>query len=398
MSAADIISLVRDRLLSGGSLGIIVAAVGAAALVVLAVLLVTLTRSSARDLEDLLEERAQEKPAAPVWTMWLAIVVLLGAALVGGNTYLSRSEACLNCHEKQRYAGALDESVHKGVACIKCHAVRGPMGFARQNLDYARWIVVYGTQKRVPQPAAAPIDQRACTACHPDVPRKTLTANGIRVRHSDILEAGFACIDCHSGSAHTVKRARTPRMDTCVVCHDGKQASAECSTCHVRDVAYTPAVQRGFSKLKIAGAPDSCYQCHDEKPCLRCHGVRMPHPAGWSPNQDSPRAAGHARDGFANRRVCWRCHFGSGSALAPADDACAPCHATLTGGFHGGEAWVREHGLEATGQRSGPYAACFSCHDQGLCDMCHPSSYRARYDPNPAAPASPGYSAPWHPE
>lgn len=398
MNVAGIISFFRDRLLSGGGLGILVALVVAAALVVFAMLLVALTRSPSREIEDLLEERAQEGASGTAWMMWAVLVVLFAAAFVGGNRYLLRSAACLNCHERQRYAGTLEESVHKGVSCIKCHAARGATGLARQNLTYARWIVVYGTQKKTPQPAAAPIDQRACLSCHPDVPRATRTANGIRIRHSDILDAGFACVDCHSGSAHAVKRARRPRMDACIVCHDDVQASAECSTCHVRDVAYTPAVQRGFSKIKIAGAPGSCYQCHDEKPCLKCHGIRMPHPQDWSPSQDKPRAAGHARDGFANRRVCWRCHFGSGSAMAPADDACAPCHATLTGGFHGGEAWVREHGLEATGQRSGAYAACFSCHDQGLCDLCHPSSYRDRYNPNPAAPASPGYSAPWHPE
>lgn len=398
MSIGTAVSLIRDRLVSGGIVPVLIAVTFVAIVAIVAMLALSVLKRRSREVEELLESKAEEPGrAAGLWPLAVAVMVLLAAA-VGGTAYLGRTDVCLRCHDRSRYAGTLEQSVHAGIGCSRCHAPSGVFGAAKQGVTNVRWIVVYGTQKRSPDPLRAPIDDGACLRCHPHVTNGIVTSNGIRVRHADFLEAGSRCQDCHAATAHTVKRPTRPRMDACLICHDGRTASSDCEECHVQDVAYTPAVKRGFSKLKTAGAPDSCYVCHDERPCLRCHGLRMPHPAGWAPTREDLHAAKHAREGFANRTVCWRCHFGSGSALRPGEDACAPCHGRVPGYFHGGAAWVREHGLQATGQRSGPYNQCFFCHDTGLCDLCHPPSYRQRYNPSGAAPVSPDYHPPEWPE
>jgi hypothetical protein len=180
-------------------------------------------------------------------------------------------------------------------------------------------------------------------------------------------------------------------MNLCVTCHDGVTVSSECSLCHVADVAFTPAITRGYKPSKISDTWDSCYRCHAEQPCTSCHGLKMPHAPGWSPNEPGGGGLAHAKPGFENREVCWRCHFAEGKQFQPSDEGCS-CHG-LKGDFHGGEAWVAEHALEATGQRGGANAACFDCHSQTLCLECHPDSYTARYAPNKGAPVTPGYQA-----
>lgn len=310
----------------------------------------------------------------------LLVICTLVFAFSVGNVYLDRDATCASCHKKSPEREALQKTAHKRVACSSCHAPTGAFGVIRKDLDYGRWVFRYASAQKVPRKLSTRLDKAACLRCHSAVESGTVTNGGIRVRHSDFLEEGAKCSDCHNDVAHPGVTARhtVPSMDKCLPCHDGTKASSECSTCHVKDVAQGPN-PAAFGKIKVSGQWNSCYKCHDEKPCLRCHGVTMPHPPGWSDKAGGGRGT-HARDGFKQREVCFRCHFEKGKPLVASAEGCK-CHGLL-GKMHGGKAWIREHGLQATGKKAGANAACFNCHTQELCDMCHPPSYRERYDPS----------------
>jgi len=53
------------------------------------------------------------------------------------------------------------------------------------------------------------------------------------------------------------------------------------------------------------------------------------------------------------------------------------------GDVHGGQAWVREHGLQATGQKTGTLSDCQPCHGRAdiFCGYCHTPGYAERYAP-----------------
>lgn len=402
MRPQELFAVLRDRVASSGGQGLLVgfAVLLIVGTIVAIALYVFYSRSPRARVAAMLRESASSVDAqASRWAIRLLVPAILIGALFAADAYFSRPSTCASCHREGGYQKALKASPHSSVACMECHAPSGPGSFVRRQATYSRWVAVYGVTKKAPEPRPGSVDSGSCLECHGNVSSGTVVSNGIRVRHSDILDAGGECGDCHNTTAHpgAVKRPSEPSMDQCLPCHDGTKASAECSSCHVKDVAFTPATKRGYAPRKLADSWDSCYRCHEEKPCLKCHGVTMPHPPGWGPDTRTFKGAGHAREGFVNREVCWRCHYAKGKPFQPAEEACR-CHGLL-GDFHNGKAWIKEHGLEATGQRGGANARCFDCHGQDFCDLCHDASYRKRYNPNPAAPPTPGYSpSPLKPE
>ena len=398
MSVSQLLATIRDMAFGSEAarISVVLIIFGLVIAAVWAVVWFVSRKTPEGRLKALLDDRASSsrRVAGPSWALRLSVPVVLLAALLGGDVYLARPETCGQCHRQGTYEESLAQSAHSELGCVRCHMEPGVTGLVGFNVDYTRWLVTYGTTKRAPEPTAGSVGSTACLQCHGEVRNGVLEARGIRVRHSDFLATGTACRDCHNDASHpgALIEPSQPTMDLCLPCHDGETVSAECETCHVADATVRPESSRGYKQLKTSGDPDSCYTCHEESPCLQCHGIRMPHPPKWSPaNPNEPGDdTGHARPGFEDRETCWRCHFAEDQPFVPADEGCS-CHGLL-GDFHNGAAWVAEHGLEATGQRSGEFAECFACHSQNLCDVCHPPSYRERYAPNPAAPLTPGYT------
>jgi hypothetical protein len=172
-------------------------------------------------------------------------------------------------------------------------------------------------------------------------------------------------------------------MNGCLPCHDGKKAPSECKTCHVQDIAQSKSTLNKMktTKIRISGSYNVCYKCHDPSPCLRCHGISMPHPPGWGPSDATSTAAGtHPKQGFTDREMCFRCHFAKGQPFVGSNESCV-CHGYF-GTMHGGPVWVKEHGLEASGQKTGQLAECGMCHIvSSFCVYCHPASITERYRP-----------------
>jgi hypothetical protein len=375
--------LVRTRNVLGGQddstlVILIVVAVAITAVVILFMYLARLATPAGR-ARALLDDRSRGGGRG-VWVPRLVAVGVLLAGLFMAGWYLQRPQTCASCHTDGAHTETLAESAHVETSCMSCHRPPGVSGYAEAGLAYARWLGTYAVVREVPESdGATGVDNGSCLRCHRDIAAGTIEARGIRVRHSDFLDEGARCADCHGATAHGQSSSvpTEPKMDDCFPCHDGERASSECETCHIDDIAVT-AFPEEFPAVETVAAGESCYECHAEGPCVSCHGVTMPHPADWSDPEAGGRGT-HAREGFANRDVCFRCHYAPGQQFVASDESCS-CHGLL-GKMHGGEAWVAEHGLQATGQKPGQYSDCFTCHSNSLCDQCHPPSYRGMWAP-----------------
>jgi hypothetical protein len=389
----DLILSIRDAMsglsTQGSPRALVVLILIIAAVVLIAVLAMLLIprRSSTSRVARRLAERAvvRRDSRSEYYTIWvwrLVLVATVVTSVVVGNDYLGRDGTCLQCHKGSKEAAALKNTAHAATACVKCHQPAGVMGALRQSVAYGRMLTVFAQTRAAPETVGSElVENSACFRCHADVAHGTVTANGVKVRHSDFLKQGAKCTGCHTASAHpqAIVNATQPTMDKCTTCHDGVTATYECATCHEQDVAANSDITR-YGKVDLVTDSDACYRCHDEAPCTGCHGVKMPHPENWmTPAREGTNIPGHARLGFAQRERCFRCHFAEGKPFVGSDEACS-CHGLL-GRMHGGAPWVREHGLQATGQKPGQAARCFDCHGQGLCEGCHPPEYAARYNP-----------------
>ena len=370
---------------SNQTLFFMIAAVIVALLIVAIVYLVSMTTPQGR-LDALLDERASRTRRSPAsrWTLRLVGVILLLAAVAMTSNYLGEPSQCARCHGDSPQQIALAESAHAGVDCMSCHRKTGFTGPARTALTYARWVYTYAAVDERPDPVAGSVEDAACLSCHGYVTTETTERKGVRVRHSDFLELGSRCRDCHNSTAHpnAVQEPSSPEMADCIVCHDGETVSADCEVCHPGDPLQYTASGEDLPKVQDLDT-SNCYGCHDEyAECLFCHGQTMPHPPGWGPEDAPPGLPGdHANAGFVDRDSCYRCHYSPGGIFEFSADNCEPCHET-PGRMHGGEPWVAEHGLQATGQKGGELSDCYTCHgSSGFCAGCHPASYAELYSP-----------------
>lgn len=337
-------------------------------------------------MDQALEDRLVSRSAGSRWSVRIGVVVLIAVALLGTDHLISRPARCARCHQGSGHISSLEVSEHADTSCMSCHRAVGPLSPARQAVTYTRWMVVYGVTKEPPRPSAGSVDSAACLRCHSDVTRGTTQRDGVRVRHSDFLEAGWQCRECHNGIAHpgVVIEPTEPSMDKCLYCHDGETASTACEGCHPDEAGRYTVAAHELPKIESIDEA-RCYECHDEREeCLWCHGVTMPHPTGWSPSEGGPGNSGsHARPGFVDKDVCWRCHYSEG-IFEPSwgtEQGCT-CHPQDMTLMHGGRPWVDEHWRQATGSKPGQFADCYLCHSsQKFCANCHPASYASRYDP-----------------
>lgn len=352
----------------------------------------------------LLESRETDRASdSRRWVRRGIYAAVAAAVVLAVSFYAEMPQTCGVCHSTADYAEPLSESVHAAAGCADCHRSVGATARARDSLRYVGWVwTQYMTQQTSSAVADPSVESGRCLSCHGAVRDDIVVAAGIRVRHEDFLNRGDDCILCHGGLGHATARGAQAQaiMNHCLPCHNGVDVSSECSICHVDDVAIrSVAVKRSGNMATVTTIGDTgdCYRCHDPDPCYRCHGVTMPHPPGYV-GDDLPTfarteglagwgvgtgfdAGGHARDGFANRETCWRCHHEPGNVFTPSNSGCS-CHG-LFGNMHGGAAWVAEHGLQATGQKTGTLAGCDQCHGsvQRFCGMCHPPGYAERFYP-----------------
>lgn len=297
-------------------------------------------------------------------------LVLVAAALVVAYAGTSTDDYCLRCHSGLDRANSAEATsslapatlAHRTVPCVACHEADLPLGLPSNVSARAQHLVARVTGSTG---AATPVDSQACLQCHGSIGKAVTTDSdrGIRVSHSEPIAAGMTCIGCHKEVGHLAASQQSSGMSLCIRCHDGTEASSECSVCHLGDVADASPDRLVYSRLDLAPVSD-CGGCHAQDTCDACHGLRMPHSQSFLDGE-------HAREaGFDKKVLCWRCH-----TLTD----CGRCHQTKDRALgywgHGiGTGWKQLHG---EGLTVDGYAGC-GCHGRSpyaraghYCKACH---------------------------
>jgi hypothetical protein len=299
--------------------------------------------------------------------------------------HLGEGMQCVQCHSRITASKVSSQNdLPTGEACDSCHGDQHPQ-------------------------TSLTAGDRHCADCHTSVDEQRVTATSslavpnLKFSHAAHLDRGTDCATCH-GDFSKVGLAtirHLPTEATCLTCHDGKQASQRCSTCHASgsdgrlltkigdDPVADDLLPRGDSAwgaehdlafvqdhAGIAKAnPELCSSCHDESSCQDCHAgpirpLRL-HAADYLNS--------HAVDARAATQDCSSCHslqvecrgchtrigvsdseeesaFGVGSPLRFHPDDWAGPPGALQG-----------HAMAA--QRN--IATCASCHGEDTCLACH---------------------------
>lgn len=287
-------------------------------------------------------------------------------------SFQSRSpKFCMKCHVNNDVYKTWVKSDHKKVACNQCHQSAGILGYTEYMVRGLSNLSSYASRSW-PEPIKTVINDNTCLSCHEESISKVFESKGIRVSHKEILESGAKCSDCHAATGHekVTSPVKRPQKSQCLKCHDGKQASAKCQTCHVQDIARSARMEkRTYSKAQTSQLT-TCRGCHTIKTqnnCKSCMGFEMPHPEGWAPDPDVPAAFRtkakpiHSAIAFKNFEKCMKCHSTT--------QFCNRCHRfPAEDKRNHGPQWLVEH------QKQGKNPSC-GCHrptpSTEWCEFCH---------------------------
>lgn len=259
-----------------------------------------------------------------------------------------------------------------------------------------------------------------CTQCHgPN--REITPSPGILIDHDVHEENEVHCAVCHNRVAHpedfeltlagNSKHEDFMTMTACFRCHsqdEESEAPGACDACHTPEFELKPdnhfevgfyqkgGESAGHAAMSREGASSSsegtgsseagdgmqsgglsdshdsdghaldlvaaaevyyCGTCHAEDFCTSCHGVPMPHPAGFE--------EGHGDIGRTSPAVCSNCHALGDAAGTETTAFCDSCHhpeadPTLP--------WIPQHFRVV---RVSGAQACFDCHKPTYCATCH---------------------------
>ncbi|GAB4278234.1 MAG: hypothetical protein Kow0056_10320 [Coriobacteriia bacterium] len=207
-------------------------------------------------------------------------------------------------------------STHARFSCADCHVepgVDGLIAFSVKAVPAFYSQLLHGPR---PENLLSTPTADACQKCHTTY-RQVSAAGDLLIPHRAHVEAlDLPCARCHKELVHSdnPEGYNSPRMTTCLECHDGEQASAECVDCHTR------------KQVPDSHNRDDWLQIHSEMvetiDCGECHA--------WSP------------------------------------DYCAECHSRRPDSHTGN--WKKMHQYPAI--ERGP-AGCMTCHDDEFCLRCH---------------------------
>jgi c(7)-type cytochrome triheme protein len=292
--------------------------------------------------------------------------------------------ACTACHTGATTSTRVgDDLMAPEATCTPCHAIDRAKPSARDcGLCHPGWDGV-GQPARVVAPPAR-----------------------LRFSHRLHAERGASCQTCHgdlvADKVGLATRNQLPDMATCLTCHDGRQASARCASCHLADASGRVRTDFPDGKLVPSGGaggeahdesflrrtharaaqrdPASCMACHGENECMECHQSRVKppdiHPGNYELTHavDARRSAATCTSCHRAQSFCTSCHARSGvsadrrtSELAASRAAQPTAPQFHPPGFSSLPRGRDHHAFAA--QRN--LASCASCHREDFCMTCH---------------------------
>lgn len=333
---------------------------------------------------------SHDRQHAVLRAAWIAVAVIAAIGALGaGLAYVTASPAvCAACHDMRPKVETWRTSAHNQVGCPACHEdprrwYEFPQTLAVRSVMLGRDVKAHlaGAEATaaVPYDAASAIPDYRCDACH-DPSREVTMRYGTLIDHKEHAKRNRSCVSCHLWTAHPDPEVERPllMMEMCFGCH-GRAADADapgtCDVCHPptfeeRPESHAPSDWKdvhGKDANKV-GQPQ-CLMCHDDTYCLDCHGVEMPHPAGWEAG-----ATGHGPIAIEGRDVCARCH-------EQGLDFCSMCHHEGYDPTKG--PWAKQH--PDTADERGTAFCLTECHAPTYCVYCHTTG-RIPPEPDPGTP------------
>ncbi|MDI6712470.1 MAG: cytochrome c3 family protein [Anaerosomatales bacterium] len=279
------------------------------------------------------------------------LLVALGIAASLAQTVPAVAKRCTGCHEIAPETAAWERGAHAEVSCYGCHAQPGPFGVLAASLARSRYL----RSSDDTLPMSPSVSSARCLRCHAAV-RSGVVGTDVRMRHSDVIEAGYACDPCHQDAGHEgisrPGRIVQSRMNACLACHDSKSARSDCRVCHAAGGPLDTAETSATAMVRLATRCTGCHTPASAQRCVDCHGLELPHPAEFMGK--------HAGLSYKSPPLCAKCHEQASTRLA------CECHQDVN--VHGTYSeWFPLHGPMA--RNNGP-GGC-RCHKQSFCAFCH---------------------------
>ncbi len=246
--------------------------------------------------------------AAGLFAAMFALTVALPGFIASQPTFMNRFS------NTQKFYSTWNHSTHAEVSCQSCHIKPdrlSQLAFnARMVGEFYLSVVSAG---RRPTLFKAP-PNAACANCHGT--NRTVSPSGdLKIPHrAHVIVLKLACVHCHKYVVHfkNPEGTHTPRMATCLVCHDGKKAKNACTSCHKKKTF--PVSHRSATWLVIHPSQTKkvdcrschgwvkawCRECHERKP--RSHGDR------WRTLHQYKVRARRNCEACHPRPFCVRCH------------------------------------------------------------------------------------------
>ncbi|SJZ66797.1 NapC/NirT family cytochrome c [Selenihalanaerobacter shriftii] len=167
------------------------------------------------------------------WKVIVGVFILLIVFSVGAIEYTSTPQFCNSCHVMDEAYQTWENTTHKDVNCLKCHADSGIIGKVKVKIAGTRQLYQVVTNN-VPEEIVAHVPDKRCIKCHKDIGQVSKVEN-IKIPHDSHMEKDLECVTCHEDVVHAESlKASKPSMDTCAKCHDVTDIN-NCAQCHSTD-------------------------------------------------------------------------------------------------------------------------------------------------------------------
>lgn len=254
----------------------------------------------------------------------VGLLTLVLSSFVGIN-YTSQSSFCSSCHIMDNNYASWEQSSHKSVDCLKCHAEPGLIGTLKVKAKGINQ-VASTLFNLVDKPGKTSVPNSICTSCH-NLGNQELAAELAKTRderYKNRVHIGFdhpkhdkietKCTLCHVGVGHSDKVDAKQVMAACQSCHtnkllENKQAkvpkSNECNSCHTQIKEIVPKSHQPKEKWALV---HGTYALKNIKECNHCHQLYLAQGGAKLPAGEANAALNVAANAKSNQNFCFDCH------------------------------------------------------------------------------------------
>jgi len=351
-----------------------------------------------------MEEEKETRSAPPrfnyklikIATLTLLFLAIFFFAGFFGLEATSSSKFCSSCHEMKPEYYTWKASTHSEVDCVNCHIEPGVKNLAEAKAGGVKELYKKQTDTYLaPIQMPKDIPNSACERCHNMDTREVTTSGDLIIPHDKHLAKDIECVQCHSGVAHgkiaerkvTFKsdygkwddslgksmmsdiKFTSPKMETCMECHEARQVTTECKACHT-----TSMYPKSHKKADFKDETHGSLAIKDVKKCNECHKYMSKKEIDIF--NEKPASMQYLNNGTVKEDDI------DANDYAKQNTYCKDCHSTRPASHKKG--FGVSHGVLANKNTE----MCLTCHDYQntgrtkniivTCNTCHPSTHSNR--------------------